>query len=214
MTTQSSNDKKYTSMCYKTGEQGAGQLVYEELSRRIKVTNRERVGFEIEGRIPPWESIRKNRLLLRYDVRGILNFANYGRRKQKRAEGVVKFRHKYTVAQQLIFIRVLIKLLAAKLVENRAQIILPRIGKLYINKTNQRGTYYDVKDGKYKTHLNLHTLRKFITIAFRKHGSLDAPTVVYKKSSFIKSSIYTFYKYKAQVYEKTLQKIREKHGLH
>lgn len=214
MMTETSSDKQYTSMCYKTAEQGAGQLVYEDLSRKIKKTNKEHVGFEIDGGIPVWESIRKNRLNLRYDVRSIINFANYTRRKERRAEGVIKFKHKYTAAQQITFWRVLIKLIAAKLIENRFIFSLPHIGKLRVTKTNQKATYFDEKEGKLKVHLNLHTLRKFISIRLDKDQSLKAPTVVYKKSGFIRFGIYLFYKKKVQLYEETLQKIREKHGLH
>lgn len=198
-------------MCYKTREQGAGQLVYKDLSRRIRTTNKERVGFEIEGRIPPWESLRKNRLALKYEVRSILNFANYTRKKEKRAEGIIKFKHKYTVAQQLIFWRVLLKLMAAKLVENKSPIILPNIGKLRLTKTDRKGTFYDHVEKRFKVYLNLHTLRKFISIKFQRDYLLEAPSVVYKKSSFIRNTIYVFYKYKATVYENTLQKIREKY---
>jgi len=191
-----------------------GRLLYDELSRRIKVTNKDRVGFEIEGKIPLWESIRKNRLALKYEVKSILNFANYTRKKEKRAEGIVKNKHKYTVAQQLIFWRVLLKLMAAKLVENKIALILPNIGKLRLTKTDRKGTFYDTKEKKFKVYLNLHTLRKFISIKFQRDYLLDAPSVVYKKSSFIRSAIYVFYKHKVEVYEKALQKIKEKYGLH
>jgi hypothetical protein len=206
-------NRKLSTMC---GEYNPnrGVLLYEDASRRIKTTNKERVGFEIEGGIPVWESIRKNRLALRYDTRSIINFANYTRKKEKRAEGIVKFKHKYTVAQQLIFWKVLLKLAAAKLVENRSNIILPHIGKLRLTKTDKKGTYYDVKEGKFKVHLNLHTLRKFVSIQFAKMSTLDASSVVYKKSNFIRLGIYLHYKKKVLLYEEALQKLKEKYYVH
>ncbi len=207
-------NKKYTEMCYKTREQGAGQLVYEDLSRKIKKTSKEHVGFEIDGAIPVWESLRKNRVTLRYDVRSILNFANYTRRKEKRAEGVIKFKHKYTTTQQLIFWKVLIKLLAAKLVENKAMITIPKIGKLMLSKTNRKATYFDTTENKYKKHLNLHTLRKFVGIKFDKEYDLDAASVRHKKNQFIKFNIYLHYSKGVEIYKKTLEEIKTKYGLH
>lgn len=213
MTTETSN-KKYTEMCYQTGAQGAGQLIYEDLSRKIKRTNKKYVGFEIDGGLPKWESLRKNRVTLRYTVRTILNFSNYSRRKEKQADGVRKFKHKYTITQQVIFWKVLIKLLAAKLVENKAMITLPHVGKLILVKINRKMSYYDTTEKRYKQYLNLHTLRKFISVKFDKNYNLDAPTVRHTKGLYLKLAIYLHYLRGVGVYKKTLDEIKTKYALH
>ena len=201
-------------MCYQTGKQGAGQLVYEDLSRKIKITNKKYVGFEIDGAIPPWESLRKNRVSLKYNTRTVLNFSNYTRRKEKRAEGIIKYKHKYTITQQVIFWSVLIKLLASRLVENKAMITFPHIGKLILVKVNKKVSYYDTTEKRYKPYLNLHTFRKFITTKFEKNHNLNAPTVKYIKGCFIKHNIHLHYLRGVGVYNRTLDKIKTKYALH
>jgi hypothetical protein len=197
-----------------TSAEGTGRLLYKDLSRRITTTNKDVVGFEIEGKIPAWESARKLRYDLRYDIRSIINFQRYTEKKDKREEGIIKYKHKYTAKQQLIFWRVLLSLAAAKLVENKIILTLPKIGKLILAKTNRIGSYYCWKDRRYKRYLNLHTFRKFISINFKKSGAMEAPTVKYEKTYFIKKGMKHFYLLKQSCYDYQLNKIKKRYGLH